>query len=107
MPLIPDIIESGFDILNPVQISAANMDPNELKQRFGDRVVFWGGGIDTQRVLPFGTVDEVKEQVKHHLEIFGPGGGYVFNPIHNVQSKVPVENLIAMYETQREYGKYK
>lgn len=107
MPLIPDIIESGFDILNPVQISAVNMDPDELKQRFGDRVVFWGGGIDTQRVLPFGTVAEVKEQVKRHLEIFAPGGGYVFNPIHNVQSKVPVENLIAMYETQREYGRYK
>ena len=107
MPLIPDIIEAGFDILNPVQISAVNMDPQELKNRFGDQVTFWGGGIDTQRTLPFGTPEEVRLQVCRNLEIFGKGGGYVFNPIHNVQSKVPVENLLAMYETVKQYGGYK
>jgi len=106
MPLIPDIIEAGFDILNPVQISAVNMDPQELKNRFGDQITFWGGGIDTQRVLPFGTPDEVRQQVQRNIEIFGKGGGYVFNPIHNVQSKVPVENLLAMYETVKKYGRY-
>lgn len=107
MPLIPDIIEAGFDILNPVQISAVNMDPQELKNRFGDQITFWGGGIDTQRVLPFGTAEEVRQQVQRNIEIFGKGGGYVFNPIHNVQSKVPVENLLAMYETVKKFGKYK
>ncbi len=106
MPLIPDIIEAGFDILNPVQISADNMDPQELKNRFGDQITFWGGGIDTQRVLPFGTPDEVRRQVQRNIEIFGKGGGYVFNPIHNVQSKVPVENLLAMYETVKKFGRY-
>jgi hypothetical protein len=106
MPLIPDIIEAGFDILNPVQISAVNMDPQELKNRFGDQITFWGGGIDTQRVLPFGTPDEVRRQVQRNIEIFGKGGGYVFNPIHNVQSKVPVENLLAMYETVKKFGRY-
>jgi hypothetical protein len=106
MPLIPDIIEAGFDILNPVQISAVNMDPQELKNRFGDQITFWGGGIDTQRVLPFGTAEEVRQQVQRNIEIFGKGGGYVFNPIHNVQSKVPVENLLAMYETVKKFGRY-
>ncbi len=106
LPLIPDMIEAGFDILNPVQVSAANMDPQVLKDRFGEQVTFWGGGVDTQQVLPFGTPQEVREQVRRHLHIFGKGGGYVFNPIHNVQARVPVENLLAMYETVREYGRY-
>ena len=106
MPLIPLFIETGFDILNPVQTSAKNMDPCELKAKFGERLTFWGGGVDTQRVLPFGTPDEVRAQVREHIGIFGPGGGFVFNPSHNVQAGVPVENLIAMYETQREYGQY-
>ena len=105
-PLIPDIIEAGFDILNPVQTSAANMDPAELKARFGSQVTFWGGGVDTQHALPFGTPDEVRAQVRERLRIFGKGGGFVFNPIHNVQAKVPVGNLLAMYETVREYGRY-
>lgn len=106
IPLIPDIIEAGFDILNPVQTSAVNMDPQELKTRFGDQIIFWGGGVDTQRVLPFGTPEEVREQVRKHIQIFSKDGGYVFNPIHNVQSNVPVENLLAMYETVKKYGIY-
>jgi hypothetical protein len=106
LPIIPDIIDAGFDILNPVQISAANMDPTVLKTRFGDQVTFWGGGVDTQRVLPFGTPGEVRAQVREHLAIFGKGGGYVFNPIHNVQAKVPIENLLAMYEAVHEYSNY-
>ena len=106
-PLIPDIIEAGFDILNPVQTSANNMAPADLKARFGDQVTFWGGGVDTQRTLPFGTPDEVRAQVRERLEVFGKGGGFVFNPIHNVQASVPVENLLAMYETVRECGVYR
>jgi uroporphyrinogen decarboxylase len=82
------------------------MDPEVLKSNFGSQVTFWGGGIDTQRTLPFGTAAEVRDQVKRNLEIFAPGGGYVFNPIHNVQSGVPVENLLAMYETFKENSSY-
>lgn len=104
--LIEDFIEAGFDILNPVQTSAAGMDPAELKRRFGDRLVFWGGGVDTQRTLPFGTPDEVRRQVRERITIFGAGGGFVFNTVHNVQANVPVENLLAMYETVREHGTY-
>lgn len=106
MALVEDFIESGFDILNPVQTSAAGMDPAELKARFGDRITFWGGGVDTQRTLPFGTADEVRKQVRERIKAFGPGGGFVFNPIHNVQSQVPVENVVAMFETLQEYGVY-
>ena len=106
MPLIPYFIETGFDILNPVQTSARNMDPNDLKSMFGDRITFWGGGVDTQHVLPFGTPDQVRLQVKERLAIFGKGGGFVFNPIHNVQACIPVENLLAMYETVRACGAY-
>lgn len=106
MPIIPDIIEAGFDILNPVQTSAADMDPVVLKERFGDQVTFWGGGVDTQHTLPFGTPQEVRDQVRERLKIFGKGGGFVFNPIHNVQACVPIENLLAMYETVREYARY-
>ena len=105
-PLIPDIIEAGFDILNPVQTSAANMAPADLKARFGDRITFWGGGVDTQHTLPFGTPDEVAAQVRERLEIFGQGGGFVFSTIHNVQASVPVANLLAMYETVREWRGY-
>jgi hypothetical protein len=106
LPIIPDIIEAGFDILNPVQTSAANMDPAVLKTRFGDQVTFWGGGVDTQHTLPFGTPDEVRAEVRERLQVFGKGGGFVFNPVHNVQAKVPIENLLAMYETVRDYGHY-
>jgi len=106
MPLIEDFIETGFDILNPVQFSAANMDPRELKARFGDRITFWGGGVNTQKTLPFGTADEVRQEVRQQIEIFAPGGGFVFNTNHNVQAGVPAENLVALYETVNQYRKY-
>jgi uroporphyrinogen-III decarboxylase len=106
MALIPDFIESGFDILNPVQCSAALMEPSELKGRFGDHITFWGGGVDTQRTLPFGTADEVRAEVHERIQVFGPGGGFVFNAIHNVQPNSPVENLLALFETLREHGHY-
>ena len=92
-------IEAGFDIINPVQCSASGMDPENLKKKYGSRLVFWGAGVDTQRVLPFGTVDEVREQVKRRCEIFGPDGGFIFNAIHNIQAGTPVENIAAMIET--------
>ena len=104
--LIEDFIAAGFDILNPVQCSAAHMDPAELGREFGDRITFWGGGADTQRTLPFGTPDEVRGEVRERVRAFGPGGGFVFSTIHNVQPLVPVENLLAMFETLREYGRY-
>ena len=104
--LIPSFIGAGFDILNPVQCSAADMDPAELKTEFGDRLTFWGGGVDTQKTLPFGTPDEVRAEVRERLRVFGPGGGFVFNTIHNVQPMSPVENVLAMYETVKEYGTY-
>jgi uroporphyrinogen-III decarboxylase len=103
---IPDFIKAGFEIINPVQTSCAGMDPQELKRRFGRELTFWGGGIDTQKTLPFGSPDEVREEVLERLRIFGPGGGYVFNPIHNVQAGVPIENLLAMYEAFQEYSRY-
>lgn len=104
--LIPDFLDAGFDVLNPVQCSAAGMEAAGLKQRFGDRLTFWGGGVDTQHTLPFGTPDQVRAEVRERLRTFGPGGGYVFNPIHNVQSRSPVENVLAMFEAWREFGTY-
>lgn len=101
--LIPDFIEAGFDILNPVQTSAAKMDAAELKAQFGEKIVFWGGGVDTQRTLPFGTPQEVRAEVSERMRIFGPGGGFIFNTIHNVQARVPKENLVALYEAVRNY----
>ena len=106
MPLIPDFIASGFDILNPVQTSAKEMDPRTLKAKFGDQITFWGGGVDTQQTLPYGTPDQVREQVRQRIEIFGKGGGFVFNPIHNVQALTPMDNLLAMYEAVQEFGAY-
>jgi len=96
-PLIPDFIEAGFDILNPVQCSAAEMDPVRLKREFGGAVVFWGGGIDTQHTLPFGTPDEVYRQCRERIDIFGPDGGFVFDAIHNIQGPTPVENILALF----------
>ena len=83
------------------------MDPRELKRRFGDRIVFWGGGIDTQHTLPFGTPEDVRREVRERIEAFAPGGGFVFNPVHNVQPQTPVENLLAMFEALREFGRYR
>ena len=100
--LLPDIVEAGFDILNPVQCSAAGMDPQTLKDKFGQRLTFWGGGVDTQKTLPFGTPEEIRRQVRERIEIFGRGGGFVFNTVHNVQAGVPAENLVALYEAVRE-----
>ena len=99
---IPLLIESGFDILNPVQCSATGMDPKLLKEKYGKDIVFWGGGIDTQKLLPFGTPAEIREQVKERCEIFGKDGGYVFNSIHNIQAGTPIENLVAIFETVKE-----
>ena len=96
--LIPGFIEAGFDILNPVQWTAAGMDRAGLKARFGDQVCFWGGGVDTQRTLPFGTPAEVRAEVLSCIETFAKGGGFVFNTIHNVQPCVPAENLSALYD---------
>lgn len=102
LPLIPAMIDSGFDILNPVQINAKDMDSRVLKEQFGDQLVFWGGGIDTQCVLAFGTKEEVRRQVMEQCEILGKDGGFVFNTVHNIQANVPVENVITMIETLNE-----
>jgi uroporphyrinogen-III decarboxylase len=96
-PFIPEFIEAGFDILNPVQCSARGMDPRTLKREFGKDIVFWGGGVDTQKTLPFGKPEEVYREVRERIDIFGEGGGYVFNSTHNVQSNVPTENILAMF----------
>jgi hypothetical protein len=104
-PLINDFIDAGFDIMNPVQCSAEGMDPRRLKQEYGDRITFWGAGVDTQKTLPFGTPDEVRREVLERLEILSPGGGFVFNPIHNVQAKTPVENLLAVFDALREFAR--
>jgi uroporphyrinogen-III decarboxylase len=101
--LIEDFIDMGMDILNPVQCSAAGMDPGHLKKTYGDRIVFWGGGVDTQRTLPVGTPGEVRSQVRERLETFSPGGGFVFATIHNIVAKVPPENIVAMFDAIREF----
>jgi hypothetical protein len=95
-PLIDSLIDAGFDILNPVQCSCHNMDPTMLKEKYGDKLIFWGGGVDTQKTLPFGTEKEVLDEIKSRIDIFNRNGGYVFNTIHNVQSDVPAENLLAI-----------
>ena len=102
--ILDDLVEVGVDILNPVQTSARGMDPARLKERYGDHLVFWGGGVDTQRTLPFGTPEEVYAEVRERIRVFGQGGGYVFNPVHCVQANVPVENLLAMFEAVRDWG---
>jgi uroporphyrinogen decarboxylase len=100
--LIPYLVEAGVDILNPVQTSAVNMEPERLKREFGKELVFWGGGCDTQRVLPFATPKEVKEHIKERIRIFSKGSGFVFCQVHNIQANVPVENIIALLETVKE-----
>ena len=103
--LIPDFIEAGFDVLNPIQVAASGMEPKKLKKEFGKDITFWGGGVDTQRTLMFGTPKEVKEEVKKMVDIFLPGGGFVFAAVHNIQANVPVKNIMAMIEAIRELKK--
>ncbi|MCL7452883.1 MAG: uroporphyrinogen decarboxylase family protein [Anaerolineae bacterium] len=105
--LIPDLIELGFDILNPVQVSARGMETERLKKEFGDDIVFWGGGVDTQRVLPFGTPEEVRDEARRRIDDLAPGGGFVFAAVHNIQAFVPPENILAAFETAMEHGKYR
>jgi uroporphyrinogen decarboxylase len=106
LDLIPHLIEIGVDILNPVQVSARGMDSRRLKERYGKDVTFWGGGVDTQRVLPFGTPEQVREEVKRRIDDLAPGGGFVFNAVHNIQAFVPPANIVAAFETAFEHGRY-
>ena len=105
-PLMESFIDSGFDIINPVQVNAAGMDPYHLKDRYGDRLIFWGGGVDTQHILPYGTPEQVKDNVKRNIEALAPGGGFVFSTIHNIQAEVPPQNVVALIEAFKEFGKY-
>lgn len=102
--MMPLFIESGFDAINPVQCSATGMDPRKLKENFGKDILFWGGGVDTQQILPFGTPEQVRAQVLERLEIFSKDGGYIFNTIHNIQANTPVENIIAMVDAVKEFN---
>jgi uroporphyrinogen decarboxylase len=102
--LIPDLIEAGFEILNPVQTNVKDMEPERLKREFGKDITFWGGGIDTRKVLNRATPAEVKVQVKRRLDSFSPGGGFVFNPVHNILPDVPPENIVAMFEALRQFN---
>jgi hypothetical protein len=104
--LLPMLVDAGVDIINPVQTSAAGMDPRALKERFGGRIAFWGAGVDTQRTLPFGSPAQVAAEVRERIRILAPGGGFVFNPIHNIQQGTPPENIAAAYDTAREAGRY-
>jgi hypothetical protein len=101
-PFISSFIKAGFDVLNPVQCSAAGMDPEMLVDKYGDDIVFWGGGVDTQQTLPFGTPEEVYKQVRQRIEIFNRKNGFVFNSIHNIQCNTPIENVLAMFEAARD-----
>jgi len=103
---IADLIDNGVDILNPVQIGLVNMEPQKLKKEFGDQIVFWGGGIDSQHVLPFTEPAEIKEHVRKNIEHFKPEGGYVFNNVHNIQFGIPPENITAMFDAAYEFGFY-
>ena len=105
--VIGDFVDVGVDILNPVQVSAANMDSALLKREFGKDITFWGGAVDTQRVLGVGTVQDVKDDVRKRIDDLAPGGGFVFAAVHNIQGNVPAENIVAMFDTLREYGMYK
>jgi len=103
-PFMNYFIDCGFDIINPVQTSAASMEPEQLKKCYGDKLVFWGGGVDTQSTLPFGTPEDVRDEVLQRCEIFSRNGGFVFNSIHNVQANVPVENIVAMIDAVKEFN---
>jgi uroporphyrinogen-III decarboxylase len=104
--LIPHFIEAGVDILNPIQTSAANMDPARLKAEFGRKLVLWGGGCDTQQVLGSASPQGVRAHVAERMALFKPGGAYVFNPVHNIQADVPAENILALFDAAREFGAY-
>jgi uroporphyrinogen decarboxylase len=106
-PVIPDLIEIGVDIINPVQVSSRGMDTAELKREFGRDLAFWGGGIDTQRVLGTGTPQQIRDEVTRRLADLMPEGGFIFTPVHNIQANVPPENIMAMWETLQEYGGYR
>lgn len=106
-PLIGDLIDAGIDILNPVQVSAKGMNPYELKQEFGKELVFWGGGVDTQRVLCDGSPKDVREDVRRNIEALAPGGGFVFAAVHDIQADVPPENVVAMWDAWKLYGTYR
>jgi uroporphyrinogen decarboxylase len=106
LDLIPELIDNGVHILNPVQVSARNMDPAELKRRFGRQISFWGGGVDAQHVLPRGTPQEVAGNVRRNVQALMPGGGYIFNNVHNIQGEVPPENTVALFDTAYECGFY-
>jgi uroporphyrinogen-III decarboxylase len=101
-PMMDHFIDSGFDIINPVQINASGMDPRILKKKYGDKLVFWGGGVDTQGAFAFGTPAQVKEQVRSQCEILNENGGFVFNTVHNIQANVPFANVVAMLEALKE-----
>ncbi len=105
-PIIQDLIEMGVDILNPVHVTAAGMEPVQLKRDFGKDIVFWGGGIDTQKILPTGTIQQVTDDVKKNIDALAPGGGFVFNTVHNIQAEVPPENIMAMWNSIQKFGKY-
>lgn len=104
--ILGDMIETGVDIINPVQTSADNMDPQRLKDTYGERVCFWGGGVENQRILPFGTPEEVAAQAAERVKIFKPGGGFVFAAIHNIQQNTPPENILAAFDTAYQNGAY-
>ena len=105
-PIIPDLIDAGVDILNPVQFTAKDMELKGLKKDFGRDITFWGGGIDTQSTLNKGAPQQVSDEVKRIIDVMAPGGGFVFAPVHNVQEDVPPENFWAMWETWEKYSKY-
>ena len=103
---IPDFIDMGIDILNPVQINTVGMEPGQLKKKYGKNLVFWGGGIDSQHVLPFASPAEIRNAVEKNLDLLKPGGGYIFNNVHNIQPGVPPENIVALYNAAYEFGFY-
>lgn len=102
--LIPDLIDAGFEILNPVQTNCKNMEPERLKREFGKDVTFWGGGCDTRTILNQTAASDVKKHVLERLEILSPGGGFVFNTVHNILPEVPPENILAMFEAIKEFN---
>jgi len=102
--LIETFIDGGFDILNPVQCTAVGMDPQHLKSTYGDRLTFWGGGVDTQTVLQFGTPEQVRRQVMARCRIFSGKGGFIFNTVHNIQPCTPVQNMVAMFQALHEFN---